>query len=198
LLKHLNDILVAFGPWGIFLLNVADSLGIPLPAASDLLLLDVAATSTKHPSFAYFAALMAVLGSIAGNMGLFLAARQGGRWMSRGRPAGDPGIFRVWFNRYGLLTVFVPAVVPFVPLPLKVFVITAGAMHTPVGEFLIVIVLARAIRYFGEAYLGLTLGSKAGTYLASHRWPVAIGVLAAIAAGILAYTIVNRRRQRLE
>ena len=79
-----------------------------------------------------------------------------------------------------MLTVFIPAVTPFVPLPLKVFVISAGAMHTPLSRFLGVIVLARAIRYYGEAYLGIRLGEDAHGFLSRNGWNIA-GIAVAIA-----------------
>ena len=71
-----------------------------------------------------------------------------------------------------MLTVFIPAVTPFVPLPLKVFVISAGAMHTPAARFLAVVLLARAIRYYGEAYLGIRLGEDARGFLTNNAWNI--------------------------
>ena len=44
--------------------------------------------------------------------------------------------------------------VSLIPLPLKVFVISAGMLHTRFSRFLAVILLAHVIRYFGEAYIG--------------------------------------------
>ena len=123
---------------------------------------------------------MAVLGSLIGNIILFQAARHGRRLMSARGDAGEPGKFQEWFQRYGLLTVFVPAVVPFVPLPLKVFVISAGAFHTPFATFMAVIVAARVIRYFGMAYLALQLGADAKGFLTRNGWTlvgIAIGVV---------------------
>ena len=101
-----------------------------------------------------------------GNLFLFRAAYYGGRKFAReAAPDGRRAKFQRWFHRYGLLTVFIPAVTPFVPLPLKVFVISAGAMHTPLRRFLAVVLLARVIRYFGEAYLGIRLGQDAQGFL---------------------------------
>ena len=89
--------------------------------------------SVKTPHVAYIAATTAIAGSILGNLILFRTARYGvRRFASEEMPDGKRQKFRIWFQRYGLLTVFIPAVTPFVPLPLKVFVISAGAMHTPV------------------------------------------------------------------
>ena len=65
--------------------------------------------------------------------------------------------FRAWFERYGLVTVFVPALLP-IPMPLKLFVVSAGALQTGIRPFLLVVVLARVLRFFSEAWLGVKLG----------------------------------------
>ena len=184
MLRKIAAALIAFGPWGVFLLGFIDSLGVPLPAAIDALLITVA---IETPQRAYFTAFMAVLGSAGGNIALFMLARSGRRrFMKTELPPGRRQRFEQWFGRYGLLTVFVPAVVPFVPLPLKVFVISAGAMHTPVGRFLAVVLLARVVRYFGEAWLGIHLGSGAQDFLANHAWSILGGVLAVALAALAA------------
>lgn len=193
LLAKISAALVAYGPAGVFLLGLLDSLGVPLPAAIDLLLLDVAVHSTHRPEHAYLTALLAFLGSIAGNIGLFQAARHGRRLFGGAETTAEPGRFQGWFRRYGLLSVFVPAVVPFVPLPLKVFVISAGAMHTPFGRFISVIVVARAIRYFGMAWLALQLGADAQGFLTRNGWSI-VGVVLAIALGF--YVLVRWNEQR--
>ena len=129
MLKRTGDALLAFGPVGLFVIALLDSLGVPLVGGVDALLLYL---SVKTPSVAYIAATTAIAGSILGNLILFRTARYGvRRFASEEVPDGKRQKFRIWFQRYGLLTVFIPAVTPFVPLPLKVFVISAGAMHTP-------------------------------------------------------------------
>src|SRR6476469_8817779 len=133
-LAKLSAILQTYGPLGIFGLALLDSMGIPLPGGTDLLLLGIAVKSVHEPSRAYLAASMALVGSLIGNMILFQGSRHGRRLMSK--EDREAGKFQGWFRRYGLLTVFVPAVVPIVPLPLKVFVISAGAFHTPFGKFI--------------------------------------------------------------
>ena len=147
-----------------------DSLGVPLVGGVDFLLLLVAA---KTPQVAYLAATTATLGSLAGNFLLFRGARYGvNRFGGDEVPDSKRQKFRLWFHRYGLLTVFIPAVTPFVPLPLKVFVISAGALHTPVIRFLGVVLLARVIRYYGEAYLGIRLGQDARSFLTQNAWNI--------------------------
>jgi membrane protein YqaA with SNARE-associated domain len=166
--------LAAYGPWGIFFLAALDSIGVPLPAAVDLVLAGTAAASAHAPARAYATAMLAVLGSVGGNMTLFQAVRHGGRLFGKPAAAGDRSTkFKAWFHRYGLLTVFVPAVTPVAPLPLKVFVISAGVMRTPFRRFLGVIFAARTIRYFVLAWLGIQLGASTPAFLQRNGWVLA-------------------------
>ena len=192
LLHKIAVALVAYGPWGVFLLSVIDSMGVPLPAAMDALVIGVAATSTDTPQRAYFTALMAVLGSAGGNIALFMAAQHGRKLFSKGDPQpGRSQKFQQWFHRYGLVTVFVPAVTPILPLPLKVFVISAGALRTRLSRFLAVILLARILRYFGLAYLGLQLGADAQGFLQRNGWTLT-GI--ALAMTFVLYFLIRFRR----
>ena len=194
MLSKIVAALITFGPWGVFLLGFIDSLGIPLPATMDALLILVA---VKAPHRAYFTALMAVLGTAGGSITLFLAVRHGRRLFLKGEPPpGRRQRFERWFDRYGMLTVFIPAVTPVLPLPLKVFVVSAAALKTPFSKFLAVILLARVIRYFGEAYLGIELGADAQTFLARHVW-VILGIALALAgAAYVLIGMIDRRREK--
>jgi membrane protein YqaA with SNARE-associated domain len=193
LLHKITLALVAFGPLGIFLIGVIDSLGVPLPAATDYWLLTVAVDA---PQRAYFTALMAVIGSAIGGIALFLAARHGRRLFSKGEPTSARGQkFQQWFNRYGLLTVFVPAVTPIIPLPLKVFVVSAGALRTRTSRFLAVLLAARIIRYFGEAYLGVQLGRDVKPFLWRNAWPLGGAVLAMTLGVYWLMRLCERRRE---
>jgi membrane protein DedA with SNARE-associated domain len=62
---------------------------------------------------------------------------------------------------------------------LKVFVISAGALRTPFGKFMVVITVARVIRFFGLAYIALQLGVDARGFFLRNGWTlvgIAIGV----------------------
>ena len=194
LLKTIVDALIAFGPVALLFIGFLDSIGVPLVGGVDTLLLGVA---IKTPHLAYLAATSAVAGSILGNLALFRAARYGGRKFAReAAQDGKRAKFERWFHRYGLLTVFIPAVTPFVPLPLKVFVLSAGAMHTPLRRFLSVVLLARVIRYYGEAYLGIRLGQDAHGFLRQNAWNI-VGVFLALAL-LLVALIKWQDRRRVE
>ncbi|HUA60564.1 MAG TPA: VTT domain-containing protein [Verrucomicrobiae bacterium] len=190
MLQHVKSALIAFGPIGLLLLALLDSFGVPLPGAMDASLVYVAWHS---PAVAYWTATAAVVGSLAGNIGLFLAARHGVRRFVKEPDPGKPQKFRLWFDRYGLITVFIPALLP-VPLPMKPFVISAGVMRTRFAEFLGVVLLARFIRYFGEAWLGVSMGEDAQGFLTRNGWTLT-GVALALAFVLFVLVWLNDRRR---
>jgi membrane protein YqaA with SNARE-associated domain len=193
MLAKLTAALVAFGPLGILVLAFIDSAGIPVASGMDALVILVAA---KAPSRALLAASMGVLGSLIGNVALFMAARTGARRFIKDVPQpGDKRRFRDWFNRYGLLTVFIPCMLP-IPLPLKVFVISAASFGTPLRTFVLVITLGRSIRYFGEAYLGVVLGEGSWPFLRAHTWHLLAGAVALFAVLYMLLMLTERRRKR--
>jgi len=126
--------------------------------------------AVKTPATAVLNVTLAVVGSAGGSLALYYAALRGGEHYRHGRqPAGTSRKFSAWFHRYGLLTVFVPALVP-IPMPLKAFVILSGVFKIRPLAFALCIILARALRYGGEAYLAVRLGEDAAGFLIHYRW----------------------------
>jgi membrane protein YqaA with SNARE-associated domain len=190
LFRHLTDTLVAWGPAGILLLSILDSSGVPLAGVFDALLILIA---VERPSVAWLCAALAVVGSTVGNVILFSSAHRGGRrFMSKAAPEGRAAKFREWFMRYGMVTVFVPALMP-IPMPLKLFVISAGVMGTSMVEFISVVLVARTIRYFGAAWLGVTLGRQSAGFLKAHAWMFAVGA-AALFLALYGFILLRGRR----
>jgi membrane protein DedA with SNARE-associated domain len=191
-ISGLGATLSSWGPWGILLLAFIDSAGVPVAVGIDALVILIAA---QAPGKAWLAVTMAVVGSMAGNILLFMAARKGGARFVKAVPAPEkPQRFRRWFNRYGLMTVFIPALVP-IPLPLKVFVITAGLLHTPINSFVLVVLAARVLRYGGEAWLGYKLGQKSTAFLTQHVWELC-GAAVLLAICIYFMLKISERRHR--
>ena len=195
-LHRIADLLVSYGPGGVLLLAFLDSAGVPVSAGMDAMIILVA---VQTPGRAWLVAALAVLGSVAGNIVLFSAARKGRGWARKEEVAmapGKPSRFEHWFREYGLITLFVPAVVPVIPLPLKVFVISAGVMRARLATVLGVIGVARVIRYGGEAYLGIRLGQESMLWLKNQVW-----VLTAIAFGFCGVVYLaarwNQRRRSI-
>ncbi len=122
-------------------------------------------------SEAYLAATTAIVGSLVGSLILFLIARKGGEEYHRRHTSSPRGSkLRAWFHEYGLLTVFVPAIVPIIPLPLKIFIISAGALEESPVTFSLVLLAARIPRYLFLAWLGSRLGNDTLPYLRHHIW----------------------------
>jgi membrane protein YqaA with SNARE-associated domain len=168
----------------LLLLAVLDSAGIPVVGGVDALLIAIA---TTKPSQAYLAAALAVAGSLAGSLILFFVARKGGEVLLMRHVTSKTGArLHLWFQRWGLATVFVPALSP-IPLPMKIPVFCAGALQVRVLYFVIVVATARIIRYFGLAYLGIHFGQQTFQYLKTHGWQVffsALGLAAVLTLGL--------------
>jgi undecaprenyl-diphosphatase len=145
----------------------------------------------------YEAALAATIGSILGSLLLFFLARKGGeeylhRYTSHGRGAR----LRAWFIEYGLLTIFVPALIV-VPMPLKLFVLTAGALEISPLKFTGILTLARIPRYFVLAWLGTRLGKDTLPYLRHHAWEFLVFAVVLFFGLYLTIRIVHRRSKHL-
>jgi membrane protein DedA with SNARE-associated domain len=167
--KQLVTILQAWGPFGVVVLAALDSAGLPLPTIVDIM---IVTTAISSPATAFPVAALTVASSCAGCMFMFSIARKGGsRYLDKHASSPRAMKFRHWYSQYGLLTVFIPALV-IIPLPVKVFVFSAGALGARPLAFLAVVLAARIPRYFGLAWLGMQLGADAEPWLASHAWHV--------------------------
>ncbi|BDC49958.1 hypothetical protein F183_A22740 [Bryobacterales bacterium F-183] len=162
--------LVAWGPQGLFLLALLDGIGVPLPGGVDFLLVVLAASD---PAKAYQFAAITTVASIGGGVILYYLAQKGGEALLRKHTStGNGRKFKRWFQRYGLVTLFIPAFV-IVPLPLKVFVICAGALGIRFRAYLLTLLVARIPRFFALAWLGATYGKDAWPWIKSHGWHMA-------------------------
>lgn len=176
-MKALLASLVAMGPAGLFLLAILDGAGLPVPGGVDVLVVILA---SRDPGYPYQIAAFAVAGSVIGNLILFSIARKGGHFYLDKRTASGGGArFRKWFHHYGLLTVFISALVPLPVMPVKAFVLCSGALGSGIAAFVAVFLLARVLRYCALAYLGSQMGDQAMLYLKHNVWN-----LVAIAAGL--------------
>lgn len=184
-MKAFFNKLVALGPFGIFLVGIIDGAGLPNPSGPDIILLLYA---SQRPDTAFLAAALAVLGSVIGSYILFSIARKGGEvYLERHTESARGKKLRAWFQHYGLITVFIPAMIP-IPMPLKLFVICAGALGIRARAFLAVLALARIPRYFAIAYLGSKLGEESMGYLGKHKWDL---VLIALGLMVFCFALVK-------
>lgn len=155
------------------------------------------AISTNQPALAYVAALLAITGSITGSLILFFLARKGGEvLLSKHITTRRGAKMHLWFQRYGLATVFIPALSP-VPLPMKIPVFCAGALQVRILYFVAVVAAARTMRYIALAYLGRHYGLQAFQLLKTHGWQIGFWALAVSAAVSIALRLFQRHEAAL-
>jgi membrane protein YqaA with SNARE-associated domain len=169
----------------VLIFAAAESVGIPNPGGTDLLLVLITAA---RPSQAALCAILAVIGSASGSMVFFEIMQRGGEALLAKRTATGRGAkLRQWFHRYGMVTVFITALVPLPGLPFKFFAACAGALGEARLRFFLVLLAARIPRYFALAYLGAELGEESWPWVKSHTWQMAVG--AAILTAVLYFLI---------
>jgi membrane protein DedA with SNARE-associated domain len=191
-MHHLRDVLVSWGPVGLIVLAALESAGPPTPGGTDFVLLALAAA---RPADAALMALMAIVGSLSGSVVFYEITRRGGeKILARYTLSGRGARFRVWFQRYGLATVFVSALLPVPIMPFKAFAACAGATGVSRTRFFSTLVAARIPRYCGLAYLGAKLGEGSTVWVKNHAWHMA-GFAFALLVGIyLLLKYVDRPR----
>ena len=185
-MKRLRDLAVSWGPLGVFVFAVIDSAGVPNPGGTDLLLL---AVTIANPASAFLCAALAVIGSMVGSAIFYeILSRGGEKFLLRMTSTGRGARFRIWFLRYGLVAVFIPALLPVPFLPYKALAGCASALSVGRVRFLLVILAARVLRYVGLAYLGATLGNNSFGWIKDHGWQMGV---AAVVLFVLLYALVR-------
>jgi membrane protein YqaA with SNARE-associated domain len=191
---HIRDILVSWGPWGLFLLAALENAGPPTPGGTDWVLLFLAAA---RPADMLLLAGVATVGALIGSAVFFEITRKGGEeFLTKYTQTGRGAKFRGWFQHYGLVTVFISALVPLPILPFKIFAACAGAMGVTRQRFMLVLALARMPRYLALAYLGAQLGGNALGWLGGHFWPL-LGLAAVLGAALYGLVRWTDRTRRL-
>jgi membrane protein YqaA with SNARE-associated domain len=186
-MHHLHDVLVSWGLLGLLIAATLENAGPPSPGGTDFFLLFLAAA---RPNDAMLCAALAILGSLIGSAIFFEIVRRGGeKLLVKYTTSGRGARFRDWSRRYGLVTVFVSALVPLPILPFKVFVACSAAMGVSRLRFMLVLALARVPRYVLLAYLGQQLGENSGAWLSGHVWYLA-GLAAVL--GLVLWALVRR------
>lgn len=194
-MKRFIAMLQAWGPLGVFVIAILDSAGVPVVGGVDAL---VVLFAVQVPDAAYVTAAIAVAGSLIGSLILYYIARRGGEaYYERHTRSARAVRMKRWFLEYGLLTVFVPALVP-IPMPLKLFIIAAGAFEVNALVFTAVLAAARVPRYFMLAWMGRRLGHQTLPYLAHHVWLLVGGAVALFAVLYVAIKLIDRRRRLRE
>lgn len=158
------------GAPGLFLISFLDSSVLSFPIINDFLLVNL---SIQRPARMPLYALMAATGSVAGCVLLYYLARLGGEAYFHRKAGARAHAIRYWVERNGFGGMLIVAMCP-PPMPLKPFVLAAGAFEAPVTGFTSAIAIARLFRYFGIGYLAVRYGSNALPFLKQHWLLVAM------------------------
>lgn len=183
-LKSVVAVLAAAGGLGLFVVAFLDSVAVPLPSVSDILLIDF---SVSHPDRMPYYAVMTTIGSVIGCLVLYFVARKGGEAFFRRHEGPRAERIRKWVANNGFLTMLVGALAP-PPTPFKGIVIAAGALEMPFRTFITALTIARLIRFFGEGYLAIRYGEQAKQVLEAHD---VLASVIAIAAIVVFYVVVR-------
>lgn len=185
-------LLFHLGVAGLFGLAILDSLPVPTFGGADIVTA-VLAASHRGPWYEFAAA--ATAGSILGSYVTFRLARKAGlpylnKRFGQSRVAAATQILERW----GTLALALSAGIP-LPTPTTAFFAAAGATGYSTRRYMIVIGIARALRFSLVAFLADRYGRS---FLRALRHPAeAWGWLLLIAAlataAVVAVTLMNRR-----
>jgi membrane protein YqaA with SNARE-associated domain len=187
---HLKAFAISLGPAGLVLVTFLDSSILPLPEVPDAML---GVLVLEHPARWPLYAALATLGSLAGCLILYFIARAGGHAVLK-RYLHDRHIERgmAAFQRYGLLTVVVPSILP-PPMPFKPFVLFAGVMDVSPAMFVLAIIVGRGFRYGIESFLVYWYGPAALVFIQHNVARASLWFAGAI---LLVGLIIMWRRRR--
>jgi membrane protein YqaA with SNARE-associated domain len=190
----LESFAIAIGGPGLFFVAFIDSSFVSLPQVNDLLVVLMVA---QAPSLMLYYAGAATAGSLAGCIVLYELMRKGGdAVLQRKVDAVRIARARKLFEKYGVLAIVVPALLP-PPAPFKVFVLLAGVARMPRLRFAMAVLGARGLRYVAVGYLAVRFGPGAMDYLEENGRTAAIVVgLLVLAAGVLYFVVRWLRRSR--
>ena len=132
------------GALGLFFLAILDSSPIPTFGGPDIL---TAILSASHRNPWYEYAATATAGSVIGAYITFRLARHAGSaYLDKKFKKGKMSKFMKLFRKWGTGSLAASAAIP-IPTPTSMFFAAAGAFDYPLGKFLVVVTISRAVRY---------------------------------------------------
>src|ERR1700733_9009940 len=138
------------GALGLSFPAILDSSPIPTFGGPDILTA-VLSASHRNPWWEY--AATATAGSVIGAYITFrLARKAGSAYLDNKFKKGKVSKFLKLFKRWGTGTLAASSAIP-IPTPTSMFFAAAGASDYPIGKFLIVVAISRAVRYSAIAFV---------------------------------------------
>ena len=197
----LGRVLALYGGVGLFAMSFLDSSFVPFPGINDLGLIVLA---SQRPARAPFYALMSTLGSLLGCYVIYGIAR-GAEKLAEGRSTSTKGTsvlptkgtsVRRWLERNDFVAMLVMSLLP-PPAPLKISVLTAGALRMNALHFGLALLLGRSLRFAAEAWLGARYGAQGEAYIKKNLgWASLVTILIIIGLTLLSRWWKGRRVAR--
>ena len=194
----LGHVLALYGGVGLFALAFLDSSFVPFPGINDVALIVLA---SQHPARAPFYALMSTVGSLLGCYVIYGIAR-GAEKLAEGRSTSTKGTsvlptkgtsVRRWLERNDFVAMLVMCLLP-PPAPLKISVVTAGALRLNALHFGLALLLGRSLRFAAEAWLGARYGAQGEAYIKKNLgWTSLVTILIIIGLTLLSRWWKGRR-----
>jgi membrane protein YqaA with SNARE-associated domain len=178
----LTSTLRQLGGVGLLLLGIIDSSVVPTFGSLDAL---VAVLSARHPDLWLYYAMMSVVGSLLGAYTTYRIGRRIGihgleRKLKPARLSAVSGLFQRW----GFRAVALPALAP-PPFPTSLLFLGAGAFNYSLRKYLLVVGLARTLRYCAIGYLGARFGRNMVQYFRHPERHVSLYVFVFLTAAVL-------------
>lgn len=191
-LNRLSEVLITFGPLGLFVVALLDSSFVPLPSSADALMLLL---TTAHPRWMVLYAAVATAGSAIGCLILYyVSQRAGKRALARFSERKQERV-KGWIERYDVISVLVASLLP-PPFPFKLFVVSAGVFRFSVTRFLIAIVVGRGFRFLLEGYFAIRYGAQAKAVLAQYYPWIGLGLAVFLVAVFFTRAMLKRRSRK--
>lgn len=180
----LQGAIAPLGGLGLLVVAFLDSSILAFPVVNDLLLIDLC---VQNPERMPLYAALSLMGSVAGCILLYYVARRGGEAFLQKRSGARAHKIQHWVQHHGFITIVVGALLP-PPTPFKAVVIAAGALDMPLQAFVLGLIVARTIRFFGEGFLAVRYGTNAAKFMVDHALLTAFG---SVASAVLAYALLR-------
>jgi membrane protein YqaA with SNARE-associated domain len=190
----IQEIATKFDGVGLMLVAMADSSFLSIPEGNDVLIV-VLSSGTTWNRMAFYVA-MTIAGSVMGCLFLYTVGRKGGSPLLRRKfPEKRVELAERLFERYGILTVAVPSVLP-PPCPFKIFVLSAGVFRLKIWEFVSAVVIGRSIRYSTWGILAVLYGNRVRNYMQQNLPIVGMIMFAIFLLIISVFIMIYLRRTR--
>jgi membrane protein YqaA with SNARE-associated domain len=190
----IQEIATKFDGVGLMLVAMADSSFLSIPEGNDVLIV-VLSSGTTWNRMAFYVA-MTIAGSVMGCLFLYTVGRKGGSPLLRRKfPEKRVELAERLFERYGILTVAIPSVLP-PPCPFKIFVLSAGVFRLKIWEFVLAVVIGRSIRYSTWGILAVLYGNRVRNYMQQNLPIVGMIMFAIFLLIISVFIMIYLRRTR--